>query len=356
MAASLSEFTQALNQFQGSMRDLAVNRATNNATQQLSQINAQVKDEGEKRLALQALSNDLALRLTGLGANANQVAQAAGAVGPQQFANADQAVLEGALTGQAGLSQRGLAAKRLSEGDEASRFDRKMRLEEAKFQLDKARLEGTDIAEAQKAVNSVIEMAGLNVVKGLPGELTKDQRGQFVGNVAFGKNKVPAIAMDPKAAEQLRTKFNDLRGTNQIIDDLIKESKNFGSSFNPRARARAEALQARLKALVRIDVTGGGNVSNYEQELLDSVAANPVAIFNVTGGPQQALEQLKTAVNRSTAGILQQSGVQLLAPLTKEEQQAIAYIKKNPKAPQAEEALRLIEANRQMRGAQMALD
>jgi hypothetical protein len=356
MAASLSEFTQAVQAFNGNMRQLATSKAVGNATQQVKLINEEVKDEGEKRVALQNLSNELALRLTGIGADPSQVSQAAGAVAPQAFQSAGQAILEGSLSSRPELAQRGLAAQRLTEGTEQGRFDRQMRLQEAKFELDKAQLEGTSQQEALKGVTTAIEMAGLNVTRGTLGELTKDQRSAYVGNVSFGSQKVSAIAADPVAARELREKFSDMQGTNAIIDELRGLADKPFASVRPQVVATARALASRLKALVRIDVTGGGNISDNEQKLLEQVAANPVSIFNVAGGPQAALDTLQKAVNRGAAGILQQSGVQMLAPLTAEEQQAIKYIKQNPKDPRAEETIRLIEQNRQLRGARMALE
>ena len=85
--------------FQGSVQQAAVSNAVEGASQYMNQINAQISDEAQKRQALQNLGNNLALRLTGVGANAAQVEQAFRAVSPQNFGSAEQLQLEGQLSG-----------------------------------------------------------------------------------------------------------------------------------------------------------------------------------------------------------------------------------------------------------------
>jgi len=356
MAGTLSEFTQAVGAFQGSMRQLSVQKAVSNATSVMQGINAEVKNEGEKRVAFQNLSNELALKLTGIGADPQQVMQAASAIAPQQFANPQQAITEGALQGNVDLTRRGVAAQTLADQPTQSRFDRTMRVQEAQLMLEQARSQGTDMADASKNVQGVLDMSGLNVTKGLPGELTKDQRKAFIGNAGFGNTKISAIAIDPTAAKELRTQFAEAKGVNSAINELKGLAKEPGASVRPAVIAKAEALQAQLKALIRVPVTGGGNVSTFEQELLKSVAANPVSIFNFAGGPEAALDVLQKTINKKAAAAAQQSGLQFLAPLTPDEDQAIKFIKANPKDSRAEETIRLIEGNRQERGARMALE
>jgi len=95
----VDDLLKAFQMFQGSVQQAAVSNAVEGASQHMNQINAQISDEAQKRQALQNLGNNLALRLTGVGANAAQVEQAFRAVAPQNFGSAEQLQLEGQLSG-----------------------------------------------------------------------------------------------------------------------------------------------------------------------------------------------------------------------------------------------------------------
>ena len=95
----MDDLLKAFQMFQGSVQQAAVSNAVEGASQYMNQINAQISDEAQKRQALQNLGNNLALRLTGVGANAAQVEQAFRAVSPQNFGSAEQLQLEGQLSG-----------------------------------------------------------------------------------------------------------------------------------------------------------------------------------------------------------------------------------------------------------------
>lgn len=95
----MDDLLKAFQMFQGSVQQAAVSNAVEGASQHMNQINAQISDEAQKRQALQNLGNNLALKLTGVGANAAQVEQAFRAVAPQNFGSAEQLQLEGQLSG-----------------------------------------------------------------------------------------------------------------------------------------------------------------------------------------------------------------------------------------------------------------
>lgn len=95
----MDDLLKAFQMFQGSVQQAAVSNAVEGASQHMNQINSQIVDEAQKRQALQNLGNNLALKLTGVGANAAQVEQAFRAVAPQNFGSAEQLQLEGQLSG-----------------------------------------------------------------------------------------------------------------------------------------------------------------------------------------------------------------------------------------------------------------
>lgn len=95
----MQDLYQALQMFQQGVQQTAVSTAVNDATRQMQELNQANIDEGQKRQALQQLSNQTALRLTGAGANGTQIQSAFNAIAPQNFGSAEQMQLEGQLSG-----------------------------------------------------------------------------------------------------------------------------------------------------------------------------------------------------------------------------------------------------------------
>jgi hypothetical protein len=97
---SNDELFKALGMFQQGVQQYATSNAVNEASKVFQQLNQSTLDEGKKRQELQQLGNDLALRLTGIGAPASHIQTAFQAINPQSYGSAEQMQLEGALLGQ----------------------------------------------------------------------------------------------------------------------------------------------------------------------------------------------------------------------------------------------------------------
>lgn len=96
---SMQDLFQALQMFQNGVKEAAATSAVNDAAAQMQQIKTQITDEAEQRRALQDLSNQTALRLTGAGASGTHIQSAFNAIAPQNFGSAEQLQLEGQLSG-----------------------------------------------------------------------------------------------------------------------------------------------------------------------------------------------------------------------------------------------------------------
>lgn len=108
--AENDELFTALKMFKAGVQEYSLSRALAGANQQVQEIKgAQMKEE-EKRNALQSLSNQLVMQMGAIGAPVSQIQAMAGAIAPKQFANADQVMLEGRLTGSNYLMEQGKAA------------------------------------------------------------------------------------------------------------------------------------------------------------------------------------------------------------------------------------------------------
>jgi hypothetical protein len=105
MADNMQDLFTALQMFSSGMQQAATTKAVDEASIQMQDINKNIQDEAQKRVQLQDLGNQLALRLTGTGANAAQVEQAFKAVAPTNFGSVEQLQLEGQLSGNKGQQQ-----------------------------------------------------------------------------------------------------------------------------------------------------------------------------------------------------------------------------------------------------------
>lgn len=115
---SMNDLFTALNMFKQGVDDIHTARVMEDANRQVQQIKSSELNEQQQRAQLSALSDQLVMRMAGLGVPATTIAQAASAVAPKVFANPDQAILEGKLTGSHYLQESGQEAARLARQDE----------------------------------------------------------------------------------------------------------------------------------------------------------------------------------------------------------------------------------------------
>ncbi len=99
-------------------------------------------------------------------------------------------------------------------------------------------------------------------------------------------------------------KVNELAGStlsaNENIDRLLGMVDDFG--LTGRALSRAEAAKARsivgvLKGQLRLGLIGPGAVSQFEQELLNDLIANPSRIFSLRSTTRASLTELRQLIN-----------------------------------------------------------
>lgn len=137
---SMQELLQAFGMFKQSVQEASTANAISDATEAMQQIKSNVTDEAQKRQALQGLSDQVALRLTGIGAPASAVQQAFQSIAPQQFGSVEQMQLEGALSGnqQYQKTASGILGQREQAIKSRAEFENKLAMERdnAKFQKD----------------------------------------------------------------------------------------------------------------------------------------------------------------------------------------------------------------------------
>jgi len=87
--------------------------------------------------------------------------------------------------------------------------------------------------------------------------------------------------------------------TKKAINRLLEINKIPFKSMRPEVIAEATQLQSKLKAQSRIAVTGGGNMSDFEQKLLADLSPNPSDFFTLESSTKKKLETLEKMVNES---------------------------------------------------------
>ncbi len=97
--------------FNDGMQKFATARAINQAQDQVSQLSSMEMDEMKKRQQMAAVAQTLTLNLTKAGANAAAVQQASGALMPAPIKDANDAFIQGQLTGSQPLQQLGQTAQ-----------------------------------------------------------------------------------------------------------------------------------------------------------------------------------------------------------------------------------------------------
>jgi hypothetical protein len=143
----MEDLFKALEMFNQEQQKVATKYAIDDATQQMQQINTEITDKAQQRVAQQQLGNQLALKLVGAGADASKIQAAFQAVTPQNFGSVEQMQLEGQLSGNQQYNQ--VAGNILADRERKARSmetfktDEQIRLERVKGELDieKARVQ-----------------------------------------------------------------------------------------------------------------------------------------------------------------------------------------------------------------------
>lgn len=158
---SNAELFQALQMFQQGVSQAATTAAVNDAAQAMQDIHSQITDQAQQRQALDQLSRQTALRLTGTGASGTQIQSAFQAVAPQQYGSIDQLQIDAALSGnnqQGQVAQSLIADKRqqamkmlqmeygFKQAMEDKKFNRDLLLEQMKLSKTNKELKPEEIA------------------------------------------------------------------------------------------------------------------------------------------------------------------------------------------------------------------
>ena len=205
---AMDDLFKALGMFQQGVQQYAITGAVNDATAQMQQLNQAQIDEGQKRQQLQQLANGVALRLTGVGANGQQIQSAFNAINPQNFGSVEQMQLEGELAGNQYMKETAgkiLGAREQAKQKQmATEFGFNAALQDKKFQQElflkqmelaqKAAKTNADLKPEDIAFNTNVEM-GIKLADQLEEAVNRSGTWE-AGNIPLISNKKDAAIID----------------------------------------------------------------------------------------------------------------------------------------------------------------
>ena len=107
----------------------------------------------------------------------------------------------------------------------------------------------------------------------------------------------------PEALEKFRQEYYNLSGSEKNISRLIEINNMVGESmpWNAALQGEAKGLIPQLKAALRTDIIGVGTVSNYEQELINDVVADPTKFFSLEASDRAKLMVIADRIRNKIA-------------------------------------------------------
>lgn len=255
---SMQELLQAFQMFKGSVQEAATTNAINDASQAMQQIKTGITDQAQQRQALQGLSDQLALRLTGVGAPASTIQTAFQAIQPQQFGSVEQMQLEGSLSGNQQYQDvsKGILQQRQQTARSQAEFENKLAMQRdaAKFQKDL--ILAQIAAGGKKQENLQPKMFGMQQVDPNLSFASKEEMVKF----REGTAKMASSAQLIKSLEDM-------------VDEHGTESFSLGSASKIMGEKYGNLI-LQLKELKNLGV-----LQKIDIEALEKVVPNPTSLM-----------------------------------------------------------------------------
>jgi len=103
----------------------------------------------------------------------------------------------------------------------------------------------------------------------------------------------------PTEANKFRTEMLETANARIAVNRLIEINDMVGESmpWNAKLWGEAKALLPQIKAGLRTDIIGVGTVSNYEQQLIEEVVADPTKFWSLESSDRAKLAEIMRRVN-----------------------------------------------------------
>ncbi len=259
---SLQELFTAMNMFSNSAKEFGASRAINDAQTQVEHLKAQDMDEMQKRSELSALSNNLTMRLAGLGAPVSQIQTVAGAIAPEKINDSKDAFIQGTMAGKKGGALLGLADGLNKNADYSKNLDRENELAKARITASAMQMKQENQLDGKSKAQILSYQKEFN-------KLTKDDTAQL-NNLGQAERLLPMG--NPVADNTLRTFLARASGEKGPLS--ITDIEQYGGSRDLATKVqRFVQRQANGKELTAKDREQMLQIINsYRETMSDSLA------------------------------------------------------------------------------------
>ncbi len=239
---ALDELLQGLQVFQQGMQQLAIGNATRDANQRLTEINTTISNDNEKRIATSQLGQELALRMSGIGAAPGQIEALAQRLSPSP----------GQLEQQRFAQEQTKGNQAFESGQNA--LNRQATRENAVL--------GLYAANAQTSAGKALEQA-----KGNLGEI------RLQPGAIYNETRANRVVEDmPNLKQAMRTVGN--------IQDMIESGVDFTGAKKAQLATNVTGLKRILAGKGVFAQQMGAAISPQEQVMLDTLARDPTDVGN----------------------------------------------------------------------------
>jgi hypothetical protein len=120
-------------------------------------------------------------------------------------------------------------------------------------------------------------------------------------------------AGSPEQAHKFRTQMMETANSRRAVARLIEINDMVGESmpWNAKLWGEAKALLPQIKAGLRTDIIGVGTVSNYEQQLIEEVVADPTKFWSLESSDRAKLAVIMDKVNQTLVRTPSQFGLEV---------------------------------------------
>lgn len=101
------------------------------------------------------------------------------------------------------------------------------------------------------------------------------------------------VALTKKDSQYLKKELPDQQAGLNAVARLREINEDPTAKLNFELKAEAQQLVAAIKGAFRIQITGGGNISEHEQKMLNDIARNPTKIFTLPSSNRAAYDALE---------------------------------------------------------------
>lgn len=323
MANEQGDLRQALLNFKSDMEGLHRFNAIDNASQIVQQIRSSSENEANKRNALQGVANDLVLRLAASNTPATTLQAVAGAAGPRQFKTAEEAILEGQLSGKPEMTQQGqeaqaqaLAPQQEFQSEEKA-LDRQLARELAMIKSGtgkpvsaafEKKIGATDdlVDAVDELMGRVEKNSGLVGAKNIgPGGKIRDFFSSTFGEGEFSdfRQQVERMFLSfATATTGAQRGFEELKGLRSAMPN---ENDNVASFKRKLDTLKKAALRTKNRAL-KFQLKAGKNVAGFDTDNLGDLEDMQTAVASPGPTPASATpfgqQALKTIRMKDASG------------------------------------------------------